>query len=136
MFLPAVLAGLTFLNFFFAQPVVPLHRADPPLVLLHNLVVLLQPLAVLLLPLQPLPVVPLDALLGLFLVLQLEGDLLAGQVLRHLLYLELEVGLQHPVFQLLLVALLAAAHSISVESNQYNSKEANTTNKQANHYKI
>lgn len=133
LFLPVVFAGLTFLNFFFAQPVLPLHNTDPPLILLHDLIVLLQPLAILLLLLQPLPVVLLNSLFGLFLVLQLEGHLLTGQVLRHLLDLKLEVGLQHLVFQLLLVALLAAAHSISVESNLYNSVEAKCINKQANH---
>lgn len=111
----AVLTGLTLLNFFFPQPVFLLHSGDPLLVILHDLVVLLQPLAVLLLALESLLVVLLNGPLGLFLVLQLEGDLLACQVLGHLLDLELEVGLQHPVLQLLLVALLAAAHSISVE---------------------
>lgn len=113
LFLPAVLAGLSFLNFFFPSAVVPLHGGDPALVVLHDLVVLLQPLAVLLLPFQPLTVVLLNALLGLFLVLQLKGYLLTGQVLCHLFDLELEVGLQHPVSLLLFVALLAAAHSIS-----------------------
>lgn len=78
MFLLAVLGGLTVLNFFFPLLVFFLHGADPSLVILNDLVVLLQPFAILLLSLDLLLVVLFNSFLGLFLVLQLEGYLFAG----------------------------------------------------------
>jgi hypothetical protein len=119
LFLSVVGLPQAFLQFSARGNMLLLHLFDAALVLSYNLVVLGHPFLILLLALGLLLAVFLRCPLELLLELHLQHDLFLGQILAHLLELEVEIRLQDLDFLVLDPALSTKFVAHFIEINDF-----------------